>query len=79
MGEATGIPLGAAVGLLPGSRPGVATPETLLEPADFYAALAPHCVGSPRPEEVTVTTRSWDPQATAHLDGVLGPARSLLL
>jgi hypothetical protein len=78
MGEVTGIPLGVAAGLILGSAPGVATPETLLDPAGFFTALAPHCIGRPRPEDMVVTTRSWDPDPTADLYRSLTRARARL-
>ncbi|MFD4356020.1 saccharopine dehydrogenase family protein [Nocardia sp. NPDC058518] len=58
MADNTGVPL--AVAALLGSRnPGVHTPETLLDPHEFFAAFAPHCLGAPSPAAMTVTTRSW--------------------
>lgn len=78
MGEVTGIPLGVAIGLLASARPGVGTPETLLDPGDVYAALAPHCIGDPHPEGMVVTTRSWEAHAAADLHGALDRARALL-
>ncbi|AFT98213.1 saccharopine dehydrogenase family protein [Nocardia brasiliensis] len=58
MAEITGIPLAVAARLLPTS-PGVHTPESLLDPDVFFAALAPHCLGAPAPHTMTITTRSW--------------------
>ncbi|WP_018655511.1 saccharopine dehydrogenase family protein [Actinomadura flavalba] len=78
MGAATGIPLGAAVGLLAGRPPGVATPETLLDPDAFFTALAPHCVGHPRPEDMTVTTHSWNPTASTDLNAAFARIRRTL-
>ncbi|RJO79434.1 saccharopine dehydrogenase [Nocardia panacis] len=67
MAENTGIPLAvAALQLLRADsvpqarrRPGVHTPETLIDPAEFFAAFAPHCIGAPPAAAMTVTTRSW--------------------
>ncbi|MGP3916285.1 saccharopine dehydrogenase family protein [Nonomuraea sp. 10N515B] len=68
MGEVTGVPMGVALGLLPGAESGVHTPETLLDPRSFFAALAPHCLGAPDPDAMVVITRSWDsaPENTLH-------------
>ncbi|WP_203218253.1 hypothetical protein [Nocardia brasiliensis] len=42
------------------------TPEALVDPDDFFAALAPHCLGAPAPHAMTITTRSWfDERANA--------------
>ncbi|MFF0541867.1 saccharopine dehydrogenase family protein [Nocardia thailandica] len=61
MAENTGVPLAVAALLLPDLRvPGVHTPETLLDPGRFFAALAPHCLGTPGPGAMTVTTTSWN-------------------
>lgn len=79
MGEVTGIPLGVAIGLLAGARPGVGTPETLLDPGDVYAALAPHCIGDPDPASMVVTTRSWEAHAAADLHDALDRAHALLV
>ncbi|MCD0451729.1 hypothetical protein LO762_21390 [Actinocorallia sp. API 0066] len=78
MGEVTGVPLGVAAGLTPGGAPGVTTPETHLDPAAFFTALAPHCVGRPRPEDMVVTTRSWDPDPTTDLHTRLAHTHALL-
>ncbi|MFC4377351.1 saccharopine dehydrogenase family protein [Nocardia halotolerans] len=60
MAEATGVPL--AVGaLLAVDRPGVYPPEAVFEPDAFFGALAPFCVGDPRPESMVVTTDSRRP------------------
>ena len=79
MGQVTGIPLGVAVGLLGGRAPGVFAPEMLLEPKELFAALAPHCLGHPTPEEMTVTTRSWDPEAGPLLQDALRRARAAVV
>ncbi len=65
MAEATGIPL--AVGsLLEVDRPGVYPPEAVFEPDDFFAGLAPFCVGNPRPESMVVVTNSqWSAEVNA--------------
>lgn len=61
MADNTGVPLAVAALLLPEVRtPGVHTPETLLDPDRFFAALAPHCLGAPGPGAMTVTTASWN-------------------
>lgn len=78
MGEVTGIPLGVALGLLPGAEPGVHTPETLLDSTGFFAALAPHCLGTPDPDDMVVTTRSWDPAPENTLYTAFTHARSVL-
>ncbi|MFC9660986.1 saccharopine dehydrogenase family protein [Nocardia sp. NPDC127606] len=59
MADNTGVPLAVAA-LLRAKSPGVHTPETLLDPHEFFTAFAPHCLGAPRPAAMTVTTRSWD-------------------
>ena len=65
MAATTGIPLAVATTLLATSpRPGVHTPETLLDPGAFFTALAPHCIGTPAPAAMTATTTSWAPTAT---------------
>ncbi len=74
MGENTAVPLAVATLLLPTiRRPGVHPPETLIEPAEFFAAFAPHCIGNPATAAMTVTTRSWaTPEANADsLSGAL--------
>lgn len=65
MAAATGVPLAVSALLLAASpRPGVHTPETFIDPAAFFAALAPHCIGEPTPQAMTVTTTSWASTAT---------------
>lgn len=65
MAAATGIPLAVMALLLPTSRrPGVHVPESLIEPEAFFAALAPHCIGSATPATMTVTTASWHDEET---------------
>lgn len=78
MGEVTGIPLGVAAALLPSSAPGVHAPETLLDPTDYFAALAPHCLGTPSPTAMTVTTRSWEPDGGARLQAAHRQAAALV-
>ena len=78
MGEATGVPLGVAVALIADGRPGVHAPETLLEPADVFAALAAHCVGHPRASEMIAITRSWDLHAADQLQIVRQRVRRLI-
>ncbi|WP_194818043.1 saccharopine dehydrogenase family protein [Nocardia sp. XZ_19_385] len=57
----TGVPLAVAALQMTTmtAAPGVHTPETLLDPDAYFAALAPHCIGSPAPDAMTATTRSW--------------------
>ncbi len=78
MGEVTGIPLGVALGLLSSAEPGVHTPESSLAPADFFSALAPYCLGSPDPDDMVVTTRSWDPAPEQALRTAFAKARAVL-
>lgn len=60
MAANTGVPLAVSVPLVAASTDtGVHTPETLLDPCTFFAALAEHCIGRPRPEDMALTTRSW--------------------
>jgi Saccharopine dehydrogenase NADP binding domain len=64
MAATTGIPLAVATTLVGDSpAPGVYVPETFIDPATFFAALAPHCVGGPAPTAMTATTTSWAPTA----------------
>lgn len=66
MAANTGIPLAVAAPLVATSaRPGVHTPETLLDPNAFFAALSPRCIGNPPPHAMTATTRSWEPPHAA--------------
>lgn len=61
MGVNTGVPFATAASMMPDRRrPGVHTPETLIDPSEFLAALAPRCIGAPPPEAMVVITRSWD-------------------
>jgi hypothetical protein len=56
----TAVPLAVATSLIAANRrPGVHTPETLLDPAVFFSAFASHCIGNPPPAAMTTTTRSW--------------------
>ncbi|WP_125676497.1 saccharopine dehydrogenase family protein [Amycolatopsis sp. WAC 04182] len=60
MAAATGVPLAVAALLVPAARrPGVHTQETLIDADDFFAALAPHCLGNPPAGRMTATTTSW--------------------
>ncbi|WP_282780700.1 saccharopine dehydrogenase NADP-binding domain-containing protein [Nocardia sp. CC201C] len=60
MSENTGVPVAVAALQLPSvRRPGVHPPESLLDPHQFFAAFAPHCIGNPPTATMTVTTRSW--------------------
>ncbi|MFD3707470.1 saccharopine dehydrogenase family protein [Nocardia sp. NPDC058658] len=72
MADNTGVPLAVAA-LLGSKSPGVHTPETLLDPHEFFAAFAPHCLGAPNPAAMTVTTRSWSTEKdnTAALSSAL--------
>ncbi|MFN3007655.1 saccharopine dehydrogenase family protein [Mycolicibacterium wolinskyi] len=66
MAANTGIPLAVAVPMVAdAARPGVHTPESLLEPDAFFSALAPHCIGHPAATAMTATTRSWDSKESA--------------
>ncbi|WP_280483232.1 hypothetical protein, partial [Nocardia cyriacigeorgica] len=58
MAEVTGIPLAVGALMRP-HRPGVHPPEAVFTPAEFFTRLAPHCVGRPNPESLTVTTASY--------------------
>ncbi|WP_174189412.1 saccharopine dehydrogenase family protein [Nocardia barduliensis] len=78
MGETTGIPLGLALGLLTETKPGVHTPETLIDPMEFFAALAPHCPESPSATEMVVTTRSWDVDPRQAIEEAFTRARHVL-
>ncbi|MEV6279059.1 saccharopine dehydrogenase NADP-binding domain-containing protein [Nocardia sp. NPDC051832] len=57
----TGVPLAVAAlqRASTAAAPGVHTPETLLDPDAYFAALAPHCIGNPAPATMVATTRSW--------------------
>ena len=60
MAANTAVPLAVAIPLMAANRrPGVHTPETLLDPAEFFSAFASHCIGAPAPAAMTITTRSW--------------------
>lgn len=65
MGGATGVPL--AIGLSAvrpdlGTRCGVFTPETIVDPNAFFDALAPLCDPlCSDTDDLTVITRSWEP------------------
>ncbi|MFD6220347.1 saccharopine dehydrogenase family protein [Nocardia asteroides] len=67
MAENTGVPLAVGALLMAADpKPGVHAPETLLDPDRFFTAFAPHCIGAPAPNAMTVTTRSWSgPEANA--------------
>lgn len=74
MGAVTGVPLAVAAGLLCDGAPvppGAHSPEEALDPHQFFAALAPHCLGQVAAEEMTLVTRSWDPAAAeAYRSGI---------
>jgi saccharopine dehydrogenase-like NADP-dependent oxidoreductase len=78
MGEVTGIPMAAALDLLPGAPPGVHTPESLLDPGSYFAALAPHCLGQPTPADMVTITRSWDLAPEQTIEATLTAARARL-
>ena len=61
MAAATGVPLAVcALLMLTQKRDvGVHTLETLIDPDEFFSALAPYCIGDPSPEKMTATTTSW--------------------
>jgi saccharopine dehydrogenase-like NADP-dependent oxidoreductase len=60
MAANTAVPLAVATPLIAANRrPGVHTPETLLDPAVFFSAFASRCIGDPAPAAMTTTTRSW--------------------
>ncbi|MGY2093280.1 saccharopine dehydrogenase family protein [Nocardia gipuzkoensis] len=60
MADNTGVPLGVAAPFVAtATRPGVHTPETLLDPGEFFTALAPHCIGHPPTQSMIALTRSW--------------------
>lgn len=61
MAAATGVPLAVCALLMLARKRenGVHTLETLIEPEEFFSALAPYCIGSPSPEKMTATTTSW--------------------
>ncbi|NKX89059.1 saccharopine dehydrogenase family protein [Nocardia coubleae] len=60
MADNTGVPLAVGALLLAANpRPGVHAPETLIDPDQFFAAFATHCLGAPDPAAMTITTRSW--------------------
>ena len=79
MGQVTGIPLGVAALSVQGKAPGVHTPESLLDPTEFLTALAPRCLGDPNPQEMTVTTRSWEPDGAERLQQSRDRARAAVL
>lgn len=60
MAATTGVPLAVCALLMTKKdKPGVHVPETLIDPDEFFRALAPHCIGNPHPETMTATTGSW--------------------
>jgi saccharopine dehydrogenase-like NADP-dependent oxidoreductase len=66
MGAVTGTALAVALKLLAeGSarEPGVHAPEAILDPDEFFAALAAYCPGRPAVGEMISVTRSWDTDA----------------
>jgi saccharopine dehydrogenase-like NADP-dependent oxidoreductase len=68
MGAVTAAPLAAAVGLLATMAPGVHTPETGVDVNRFFSALSPLCLGNPDPEQMVITTTSWEPDPGRRLD-----------
>lgn len=69
MGGATGVPLATALAVLrpDGDVPrGVFPPEACLDPARFFAALAPRCAPpAGGVEDLVLLTRSWEPVSLA--------------
>ena len=63
---------------LPREFPGVHTPESLLDPASYFAALAPHCLSKPKPGEIVASTRSWDAAPKQAIEAALTAARASL-
>ncbi|TCO53460.1 saccharopine dehydrogenase family protein [Actinocrispum wychmicini] len=74
MGAVTGIPLAVALELCTTNAlttPGVFAPEAIIDPDQYLTALATHCPTNPSPQDMTITTRSWDPNATTtYRDGI---------
>ncbi|WP_280348465.1 saccharopine dehydrogenase family protein [Nocardia neocaledoniensis] len=65
MAENTGVPLAVGALLMAADpKPGVHAPETLLDPDAFFTAFAPHCIGGPDPDAMTITTSSWSSAET---------------
>jgi hypothetical protein len=64
MGGATGVPLATALGvILPivGTKHGVFPPEAIVDPTNFFDALAPLCTPACKGvEDLVVLTRSWE-------------------
>jgi saccharopine dehydrogenase-like NADP-dependent oxidoreductase len=81
MGAVTGTPLAVALGLLTEGRlrrPGVHTPEAVLDPDEFFAVLATHCPGHPAPGDMISVTCSWDTDARDKFRlAALGARRSI--
>lgn len=60
MAANTAVPLAVATPLVKfANRPGVHTPETLLDPDAFFGAFAGHCIGDPPAGAMPATTKSW--------------------
>jgi predicted SnoaL-like aldol condensation-catalyzing enzyme len=79
MGAVTGIPLAVTLGLLTAGAfrdHGVFTPEQILDPGQFFTALAAHCPGSPDADDMITVTRSWDPGATSQFRSAMLDARA---
>ena len=79
MGAVTGIPLAVALGLLLNGavgQHGVFTPEQVLDPGQFFAALAPFCPSQPAARDMIAVTRSWDPGARAQFRSAMLAARA---
>lgn len=82
MGAATGVPTGVCLELMTRgeiSRPGVFAPEACIDPAVFFAALAPRCVGNPSSEEMVLVTRSSDHRAAERYQEGVERARRRVL
>ncbi len=79
MGALTGIPLAVALGLLIDGafdRHGVFTPEQIIDPDRYFAALAARCPGAPTAADMVAVTRSWDPGARDRFRAAMLDARA---
>ena len=78
MGALTGIPLAISLKLLTDgklSEPGVFTPESILDPDEFFGALATYCPSNPDPADMVSVIRSWDLGAHAQFRAATVGAR----
>ncbi len=81
MGAATGIPLAICLKFLTDGKlsgPGVFTPESILDPDEFFAALATYSPGNPDPADMISVIRSWDPDAHAQFRAAALGARRFI-